>query len=378
MQQPLSVLVSGAGVAGLATAWWLGHFGFEVTVVEKATALRGGGHAVDIRGAALEIIRAMGLYEAVQAQRTRLKGMAMLDRDGNELQRDDGRTFTGGPVDSPDIEIFRDSLCAILAEAADADAAHGTLFDEHVTGMNDAPTGITVSFAGQLSRTFDAVIGADGVYSSVRRQALHAGEECLVPLGGALAFYSAPNHLGMTDREWMYRDAELGIVVYPDATGRELRVGAGFGVDVDAPLRHDLAAQKALSREKLQGLGGRWRPLVDAIAHTEAFYFGELVQVKLPSWSNGRVALVGDAAHCTSPFSGQGTSLALVGAYVLARELANTPQAPADAFARYETRMRPYVDLNQALVDLSRQGPVPEAQMAQAANGISLFDLQQP
>lgn len=368
-----TVLVSGAGVAGLATAWWLRHFGFPVTVVEKAPLLRDGGHAVDIRGVALDVVKAMGLHDALQAQRTQLRGLCMLDRQGEPVSVDDSRTFSGGRLDSPDIEVFRDTLCRLLADAAGArqDICH----DEHITALSPTTTGMTVSFARQLSRTYDVVIGADGVYSSVRRQAVHAGDDCLVPLGGALAFYSAPDSLALDGREGMYRDAELGVVVYPDASGRELRVGAGFGAEVDARLRHDVAAQKALTRARLRGLGGRWQPLVDALDTTDAFYFGELVQVKLARWSNGRVALVGDAAHCASPFSGQGTSLALVGAFVLARELANQPGSPHAAFARYEARMRPFVDLNQALVDMTRQGPVPDAQMRAAANGISLHDL---
>lgn len=368
-----TVLVSGAGVAGLATAWWLRHHGFPVTVVEKAPLLRDGGHAVDIRGVALDVVKAMGLHDTLRAQRTRLRGLCMLDRQGETLGHDDSRTFSGGKLDSADIEIFRDTLCRVLADADGA--GPGICFDEHITALVPNEHGVTVSFARQLSRTYDVVIGADGVYSAVRRKAVQAGDDCLRGLGGALAFYSAPNVFALDGREGMYRDAGLGVVVYPDASGRELRIGAGFGADVDTLLRHDVAAQKALTHAKLQDLGGRWQPLVDAVDNTDAFYFGELVQVKLPCWSKGRVALVGDAAHCASPFSGQGTSLALVGAFVLARELANTPASPEAAFARYETRMRPFVDLNQALVDMTRQGPVPDAQMAAAANGIALPEL---
>ncbi|WP_411851367.1 FAD-dependent monooxygenase [Stenotrophomonas sp. LGBM10] len=373
MQHSPTALVCGAGVAGLAVAWWLRHVGFHVTLVEREPMPRGGGHAVDIRGAALQVVAAMGLLDAVQRQRTRLQGMTLLDRDGMEIGRDDTRTFSAGRLDSADIEIFRDALCDLLAQAADAPAY--TQYGERITAIEQDAHGVTASFAGHVSRTFDVLIGADGVYSSVRRQVLKAGDECLRPLGGALAFYSAPNVVGLGAREWMYRDAGLGVVVYPDSQGTGLRIGAGFGAEVDAALRHDVAAQRALVQARLQPLGGRWRALAAAAQTTDAFYFGELVQVMLPSWSSGRVALVGDAAHCASPFSGQGTSLALVGAYVLARELARSPTAPAAAFARYETRMRPYVDLNQALVDMDRQGPVPDAQMAHAANAIALFDL---
>src|ERR1044072_9186260 len=115
-----SVLISGAGVAGLATAYWLSRFGFACTIVERAATLRTGGQAVDVRGVALEVLRAMQLESAVRARRTRLQGTSILDRDGVELRRDDTRTFSGGRLDSADIEVFRDDLCALLAQALDA------------------------------------------------------------------------------------------------------------------------------------------------------------------------------------------------------------------------------------------------------------------
>jgi len=137
-------------------------------------------------------------------------------------------------------------------------------------------------------------------------------------------------------------------------------------------LRGNEAAQKALVAQRCADLGGAWRPMLDALETTPQFWFGEIAQVHLTRWSRGRVVLVGDAAYCASPFSGQGTSLALVGSFVLADSLASAGGNFERALARYETRMRPFVDANQALVDLTRAGPIPDEQMDAAKNGIVL------
>jgi len=115
--------------------------------------------------------------------------------------------------------------------------------------------------------------------------------------------------------------------------------------------------------------------LLAALQNVDDFYFGPLAQVRMPAWSKGRVTLAGDAAHCPSPFSGQGTSLALAGAFVLGRELARSAGDHAAAFARYEARMRPFVLMNQDMVSVERRGPIPEDVFNRAKNGIVLEDL---
>jgi len=367
------VLISGAGVAGLATAYWLSRFGFRSTVVEHAASLRNGGQAVDVRGAAVEVLRAMRLEALVRARRTRQRGSSLLDRDGRELHRDETRTFSGGRLDSGDIEIFRDDLCTLLGHAL---AARAELrLGESITALVDDGQGITARFSNGTHGRFDLVIGADGVYSNVRRLVIDPCDACLQPLGVAMALFTAPNLPRLDHWEWMYRDATLGWVAYPTTDNAELRVGVGFASDPAAAPRGDVAAQQAYTLAQCAHLGGDMARLMATLPQTPRFHYDELAQVHLPRWSSGRVVLVGDAACCASPFSGQGTSLALVGAFVLARELARSVQQPAEAFARYEARMRPFVLLNQALVDVSRQGPVPEAQMERAKHGIALDDL---
>jgi 2-polyprenyl-6-methoxyphenol hydroxylase-like FAD-dependent oxidoreductase len=367
------VLISGAGVAGLALAYWLDRAGFTTTLVERSPEFRRGGQAVDIRGVALDVVNAMKLLDDARALRTQLKGMSMLDADGNETQRTEERTFSAGRLDSEDIEIFRDDLCELLMGAMSGRVEF--IYDDSIRSIVDQGDGAAVTFASGLDRQFDLLIGADGIYSNVRKQCFDDESTVVAPLGVVLALFSTPNLIDLIDWQLGHREGGVGYVIYPSHDKRELRIGVGFAIPEPAVARSDTEAQKRLVAGQCAHLKGDFPRFIDAMKVTDQFYYNELAQIRMPSWSKGRVVLAGDAAHCASPFSGQGTSLALVGAFVLVRELVRHWDHPAQAFIAYEHRMRPYVNLNQALVDLSREGPMPDDLMTEAKNGIDLGDL---
>lgn len=368
-----NVLISGAGVAGLAVAYWLDRAGFTTTVVERSPEFRRGGQAIDIRGVALDVVNAMNLLDEARALRTRLKGMSLLDADGNEKQRTEERTFSAGRLDSDDIEVFRDDLCELLMGALSERVE--IRYNDSIREIDDQGDGVAVTFADGSSRKFDLLIGADGIYSNVRKQCFDDESSVVFPLGVILALFSTPNLIRLTDWQLGFREEGIGYVIYPSLDASELRIGVGFEAPQPALSRTDVEAQKRVVAERCAYLKGDFPRFLEALKTTDQFYYNELAQIRMPSWSKGRVVLAGDAAHCASPFSGQGTSLALVGALVLVRALVQHSNDPAQAFAAYEHRMRPYVDLNQALVDLTRQGPVPDEQMTVAKNGIDLSDL---
>lgn len=368
-----NVLISGAGVAGLALAYWLDRAGFATTIVERSAQFRRGGQAVDIRGVALDVVDAMGLLDDARALRTQLKGMSMLDANGNETQRTEERTFSAGRLDSDDIEIFRDDLCELLMGAMSARVEF--IYDDSISAIEELQAGVAVTFASGANRNFDLLMGADGIYSNVRKQYFDDESACVFPLGVVLALFSTPNLIGLGDWQLGHRENGVGYVIYPGRDKRELRIGVGFAAPEPAVSRNDMDAQKQRVARECAHLSGAFPQFIEAMKATDQFYYNELGQVRMPSWSKGRVVLAGDAAHCASPFSGQGTSLALVGAFVLASELVRHRDNPAQAFSAYEHRMRPYVDLNQAIVDLTREGPVPDDQMTVAKNGIELGDL---
>ena len=368
-----NVLISGAGVTGLALAFWLDRAGFAVTVVERGPAFRRGGQAVDIRGVALDVVKAMGLHPQAEALRTRLKGMSTLDANGNEVDRTQERTFSAGRLDSDDIEIFRDDLCELLMHAM-GDGVE-ILYDDGIRAFDQTEKDVTVTFSSGMERSFDYVVGADGVYSHTRKLCFNDEATVVKPLGRVLALFSTPNLIGLEYWQLGHRADGVGYIIYPSIDQSTLRIGVGYATEGAEVSRHDIGAQKNMVATQCARLGGFFPQLIASMKETEQFYYNELAQIHMPLWSKGRVVVAGDAAHCASPFTGQGTSLALVGAFVLARELARHPDQPEQAFAAYEQRMRPYVNLNQGLLDLNRKGPVPDEWMTKAKNGIDLKDL---
>lgn len=331
-----TVLVSGAGIAGLTLAYWLRRHGWTPTVVERAPAPRAGGYKIDIRGAALDVVSRMGLLSEIRARTTDVRGGHVVDATGRRVAGMDGDTF-GGRVHG-DAEIHRGDLVGLLADAADVECRYG----DAIADLTETASAVTVTFDSGDTRAYDLVVGADGLHSRTRRLAFGPEERYVRPMGYRIAVYSVPNELGLDREELTYVAAGRTALTY--STARDDGAKAMFlyvAADSPADPREELAAA-------YRGAGWEVPRLLAGMADAPDFYADTLAQVHMGAWTRGRVALVGDAAYAASPASGQGTSLALVGAYVLAGELAAAHDHRA-AFAAYERRMRPYADANQKL-----------------------------
>jgi 2-polyprenyl-6-methoxyphenol hydroxylase-like FAD-dependent oxidoreductase len=371
----IRVLVAGASIAGPALAHWLSRWGAEVTVVERVPELRPGGQAVDARGVAKEVIRRMGLDEAVRAARTDTAGAYTVDVDGNVLEtyRADDH---GGDGYIAEIEILRGDLSRVLHDATRDRVEY--VFGDRIGELTQDADGVDVTFAGGDRRRFDLVIGADGLHSALREMVFGPRERFIRHLGLVLAFYSVPNEFGL-DR-WLidYQDSEsgrsAGLRPLPDATRAMAMLSfpaADFAVD-----HRDVDAQKRLLRERMAGLAWLTPRILAHLDDTPDFYLDQVAQVVMDRWSSGRVGLLGDAAFCSSPMSGGGTGLALVGAYLLAGELATAGWDPEAGFAGYEARMRSFVEANQEIGRLHvRSLAAPEADAEPGAEPEWDFEL---
>ncbi|AGL15198.1 FAD-dependent monooxygenase [Actinoplanes sp. N902-109] len=343
----MDILISGASIAGPALAYWLHRYGCEVTVVEKASSVRSGGYPIDIRGTALDVLERMGVRPAVEAAHIHTQRLTFVGADGRRVGSVRSDDLTGGQA-GRDLEVPRGALTAVLYDVIRDDVEF--LFGDSIAAMDEHAHGVAVTFDSGARREFDLVIGADGLHSNTRRLAFGPEEPVTRYLGYCFAGFSLPNELGL---------AHEGVTC--SAPGRMAALYAPGCTDTlhgfltvarpQPPLAElrDTAAQQDLMTSAFAGDGWEVPRLLTAMRTADDVFFDVVSQVRLARWSRGRVVLAGDAAHAPSFFSGQGTSIALVGAYVLAGELATRPYP--EAFAAYEDTVRPFVHANQALAE---------------------------
>lgn len=341
---PATVLISGLGVAGPALAYWLARGGHRPILVERTDGPRTGGHAVDIRGTALEVIERMRLDGAVLEARTQLTTLSAV--------RPDGRTYDVSlrPLremrGDRDVEIMRDDLVRILHSAVADDV--DVRFGDSVRALDPDGGKVGVEFDNGPPIDVDLVVGADGHHSNIRELEFGQEHRFTRHLGAYLAIFTVDNLLGLTDQAVLYNEPGRGVGMFTVRGNERAKVVLMFR---SPPLEigfADQAAQQALLRDRYDGMGWQTERLVDAMAGAYDFYFDEMSQVAMPRWSSGRVALLGDAAFGPSPMSGQGTSLALIGAYLLADHMTQASDL-STALAVWEKGFRPNVQENQRL-----------------------------
>ena len=351
------VLVSGASVAGTAAAYWLGRHGYSVTVVERHPGLRPGGQAIDVRGPALTVLERMGLLAAAEDLKTRIRGASFVDRDGNELSRDTESTPTGGLIDNPDIELLGDDLVELLYGATQPATEY--LFGDSIAALGDDGASVGVTFERAAPQSFDLVIGADGLHSNVRSLVFGPEAQFVKRLGTHAAIFTLPNFLDLDYWQVFHYGDSTMAGVYSARNNTEARAMLGF---MDTELRIDYRdAEAQLAELERRAADDGWvRPqLLEYMRAAPDFYFDEMSQILMDRWSQGRVALVGDAGYCCSPMSGQGTSVALLGAYILAGELAAAGADHQRGFANYYNEFHSYIERTQWLATDSIPGGAP-------------------
>jgi 2-polyprenyl-6-methoxyphenol hydroxylase-like FAD-dependent oxidoreductase len=359
MKNTKDILISGASIAGPALAYWLRRYGFTTTVVERAPTPRPGGQAIDLRGAARGVADRMGILDHVRQVHVGTRGMAYVDGANKRLagMPADLLGNSGGAI--AEIEIMRGDLVRILYQATCDQIEY--IFDDAVTELAQGDDGVKVSFRRGQPRSFDLVIGADGLHSGVRGLAFGEESAFVRHLGAYVSSFSTVNHLDLDGWELLYNVPGKTAGIYPARRGTEARAVFFFASPPLAYDRHDLDQQKQLLADAFAGEGWEVPRLLEAMWQAPDFYFDTVSQVHMDRWSTGRVALVGDAAYGPSPMAGVGTSLALVGAYVLAGELAAAAGDHHAAFASYERELRDYVRRGQELANGNAIGLIPRS-----------------
>ncbi|MEU9189021.1 FAD-dependent monooxygenase [Streptomyces sp. NPDC048484] len=366
------VLISGASISGPALAYWLHRSGFAVTVVEKADALRAGGYPIDVRGTATEVVRRMGILPRLRDAHIDSTRCTFLHADGSKVASVSPSAVVGS-VEGQDIEVRRGDLAASLYATVRDDVEF--LFGDSIDTLDQSDQEVDVTFRSGQRRTFDLVVGADGMHSHTRESVFGPEEQFHRYLGYCFAIFTMPNTFGLSRELMLWNTPGKAAALYAVGDNDELHAFLNFHQPqppFDA-LRNP-GAQRDLIATTFAGAGWEVPGMVDAMRDADDLFFDTAGQIRMPHWSSGRVALVGDAAYAPSFLTGQGSSLALVGAYMLANALATNRDHTA-AFAAYERGVREFVTMNQALVDTGAATLFPTTARALEQRNKMLRDL---
>jgi 2-polyprenyl-6-methoxyphenol hydroxylase-like FAD-dependent oxidoreductase len=332
----MDILISGASVAGPATAYWLNRHGHTTTIIERASGLRGGGYAVDFRGNVhLGVLKKMGVLDAIRARQTHMGDLSYVDADGRRTATMPGAVFSG------DVEILRGDLAEVLYDATRERTEY--LFGDEIVALDDHADGVDVTFANGRPRRFDLVIGADGIHSAVRRLTFGEAPQFVHDLGLYVSIFTVPNTYGLHHTGQLFSAPGKTASVFGTSAERAVAV---FYFTADEPPAHTAAAQMSMLTQAFAGAGWRCDELLAAMQDAPDFYFDTTSQVVMEHWTQGRVGLIGDAGYAAGP-GGNGTGTAVVAAYVLANEMALAGGDHRTAFTAYEHRLRTYVQRGQ-------------------------------
>lgn len=355
------VLVSGASIAGLSTAYWMNKLGYQVTVVEMANEPRTSGGAVDIKGTTVDVAKRMGIYKQLKANALNLEIIEFKNADDVT----ENSIFVKNENEehpSDEIEIERDKFVRILLAMLKNEVEF--IFNNSITALNETKDDIQVTFKSGPERVFDLVFGCDGIHSGVRKIWFGHETEYSHFLGAYSSIIILNKLLVKQNTMQMYNVPNKAIML--NAYNNKTDIIFWFNSEKEIPYDyHDVDGQRKIILEQFKGLPWRTAELLEEVQHSKNFYFDKFCQIKMPSWTKGRVALVGDAGYCASPAAGMGASLALSGAGVLAEALQKHHYNFELAFQDYNKNLRSFIEEVQAEAELNlRENFIPRTEEA--------------
>ena len=353
----IKVLVSGASIAGLSTAWWMNEIGYNVTVVEIASEPRTTGGAVDIKGAAMEAVKRMRILEQLKYHRLHVEMIAFKNADD---VTEGSIILTNEEVGLADdeIEIERDKFVDVLFGTLKNEVEF--IFENSITALDETNDEMQVTFKNGVKRSFDLVLGCDGIHSGVRR--IWFGMES--EYTHFLEAYSSLTIL----KKLLVKQKTMEIYNVPDKTvmlnAYSNKTDIIFCFNSKEEILYDyrdIEQQRKIIAARFAGIGWRCPELLEEVNKSDNFYFDKFCQIKMPSWTKGRVALVGDAAYCASPAAGMGASISILGAVALADAFEKYDGNFELVFQDYNQSLRPFIEEVQATAERNvRQSFIPK------------------
>jgi 2-polyprenyl-6-methoxyphenol hydroxylase-like FAD-dependent oxidoreductase len=343
------VLVSGASMAGLSTAYWMNKLGYKVTVVEIANEPRTAGGAVDIKGPATDAAKRMGIFEQLKSHRLNVEMIEFKNTD-DVTEGSISLTNEGAELPDDEIEIERDKFVRILVDRLKNDVDF--LFNNSITALNETKDDIQVTFKNGPQQAFDLVFGCDGIHSGVRKIWFGHETEYTHFLGAYFSITIVNKLLIKRKTMQMYGVPDKAVML--NAYNNKTDIIFCFNSETEIPYDYrDEEQQRKIILEQFAGRGWKTAELLEEVQHSNNFYFDKFCQIKMPSWTKGRVALVGDAGYCASPAAGMGASLGMAGAAALADALQKHDGNFESAFQDYNQNLRPFIEEVQATAEFN-------------------------
>jgi 2-polyprenyl-6-methoxyphenol hydroxylase-like FAD-dependent oxidoreductase len=338
------ILISGAGIAGVALAYWLKKFGFQPTIIEVSPQLREGGYAIDFMGAGYDVAEKMGILPQLEKVDIHISKLAFVDKNNKQKGSMNYQKFKE-LMNNRALTLLRSDLAKTIYQTLDQDIE--IIFGDTIESIAQDDETVTVTFKSGLRRTFHLLVGADGLHSVVRK--LVWGNEA--QFEKYYGYYTSSFTIGDFSYEGrifsMYNTPGKQVAVYSYSKDKN----AAFFI-FSAPEKlsynyHDIDRQKEILKNQFIDAGWKCAAVLSKIDTAPDFYFDPISQIQIEKWYNGRVVLVGDAGYCPSLLSGKGSTLAMVGAYILAGELKQANGDHKEAFQQYERIFKPFIEKKQ-------------------------------
>lgn len=339
-----NILISGAGIAGTALAFWLKKFGFNPAIIEVSPELREGGYAIDFMGAGFDVAEKMGIIPALEKEDMDISKVGFVDKNNKEKGSMNYRKIKK-LMNNRAFTLLRSDLAKIIYKSLHGEVE--IIFADTIDKIEQDEDKVNVTFLSGKKRSFDLLVGADGLHSNVRNLVFGSEAQFEKYFGYYTSSFTLENYPSQGRAFSMFNVPGKQAAVYSYSTSR---TAAFFVFTSPEKLKydhHDVEKQKQILKNEFMSIGWKCPDILAKIDSSSDFYFDSVSQIKMDNWSMGRITLVGDACDCPSLLSGKGSTLAMVGAYILAGELKLAKGNYKTAFTQYENIFKPFINKKQ-------------------------------